>query len=790
MATYLDLCFAGLTPLYYLPRDTDNRRRTWTYYYEDTDNITWPADWKRIPYCSYLGTTSGRLGPSYQPGVKFPSDGVGLVNTTDLTTSSTVFTVGFWCRIDEDPGGWGWRALYFNGPWEGANWWIGILEGTLEFYCYRNSNDTEGYLDVAGALPVGEWHHLGMVTNGSNHRCFLDGQFVGEFTLTLDAPSATVYEILGSGTDEVGRWSASQFQRFSTALSDADMALLPWQYYMHGADVILAALPRETIYRYLRGDKIATGVDEYTSRHHDMTPTGAIVAISDGPTFATDAPEAWVNVMRDADPAVPWNDPSYWTTNGKRTRMYAEAQILFHESYLNGNFYNYHQIFNTGSLAGSSWGYLEVQLAANTDANWNPSPGNHTFFVESYCDGFTSYEVISPAGTYTTAQLENGGQPLTVRLEWKPSTVTSTEAQFTDAGSFDTAADGELTLKVGGVTTFNTTTAHVALSEMDDWARLNTLATLTISCFAGEYLCIRVGTIEWVDVAEFVRTILWPELFTHGVAVVQIHLWSSSPTANVQARLYDHTNGVSVGESEVVCSTVPVRQKFNATPSPRRAEYTLQVTADETDAAIFAIGYIRGYYWGTPEPLPVPPPPPAPSPLCPAWWLPYDASLGYPESKGASHKDGAGSISHYWWVGITAITATGEGPLAFAGDWHGQLPPAGTIAGHICWRGVPGAMAYRVYMFNCYQAPGGVRGDLFDPHLRNTELVASLDFEPPPLAVAVRFKDIPASPENFGGWPSENNEGPWGPENPAPQYECVFYSDLDGTEWTLCCSGQ
>lgn len=285
----------------------------------------------------------------------------------------------------------------------------------------------------------------------------------------------------------------------------------------------------------------------------------------------------------------------------------------------------------------------------------------------------------------------------------------------------------------------------------------------------------------WVDIPDFVRVRLSSIDFPGGSGIVRAWCWARNATTTLRLRLWDITNGRVAGESPEVRQNTPTEVNFDVSIASGTAIYKLQMTANESKVDLFALGTLRkgGSAGGTEYPPVTPPPPPIVVPPVerqhPSWWLEYDASLTGPYSEGCHHLEGAGSVYYYWWVGITTIVNGREGPMKFAGDWGWHYPDDPTnIAGYVSWEAVPGATAYRVYMFNC---TSHANGQLFDPHTNYQNLGVAYYGETSPdmyPTVSVHFKEVPASPENYSGI--------WGIPNAT--HECIFYSETDGIAWT------
>lgn len=318
-------------------------------------------------------------------------------------------------------------------------------------------------------------------------------------------------------------------------------------------------------------------------------------------------------------------------------------------------------------------------------------------------------------------------------------------------------------------------------------AFVNRLSRLAFQIFDSTAIVdnLRVGNLlssdelptVWQDIPNYrtikLNAVVGSPYFRNGWGRVKTELWSN-PAVPMQARLMNLTTGTSMGAGAEVESATPVSQEFRVELPLGTNRYRLQVGASQEGADLFAMAQLLL----EPGSIPDPEIPPEEVPSCPSWWKTYDGGLACVTPTGAHHlgKDEGdpGGLQWYRWVGITTIVNGTEGPIINAGDWHGDTDPG--IQGYVGWTGVPGATAYRVYMYNCMNQ---VTMQLFDPHTQNTTLFVDTPSDAGP-AVVVQFKDVPASPNNF--------TNPWG-DDVVSTHECVFEDDAAGTTWTLCCGG-
>lgn len=91
----------------------------------------------------------------------------------------------------------------------------------------------------------------------------------------------------------------------------------------------------------------------------------------------------------------------------------------------------------------------------------------------------------------------------------------------------------------------------------------------------------------WVDIANFVDVSLDSQFFPGGEARVYCDAWNSAPSVTAQLRLYNVTDGVSVGESEPYTDVTPTDQSFNVTLTTGVKTYRMQVTSDTLGVGLF-----------------------------------------------------------------------------------------------------------------------------------------------------------------------------------------------------------
>jgi hypothetical protein len=278
----------------------------------------------------------------------------------------------------------------------------------------------------------------------------------------------------------------------------------------------------------------------------------------------------------------------------------------------------------------------------------------------------------------------------------------------------------------------------------------------------------------WLDVPNFLTEHLLSSDYTSGQAWVRADIWAADADVEVACRLFNWTDRVQVGISATIMTTVPVEVEFPVQLTTGLKEYRLQVGTRTYGADVFGIGQLVRTGSLMPPVVPNPPPPPPPLPQVPPTPPPsndliYDANIASPNSFGCFHLMGQGGFLMYRWVYVSALIGNHVSNVMFAGDLHGDVDP--NTAVRVNFGAVPGATAYRVYVFNTRE--GG--GDLWNPYLRPDNPVSD---DPGPAVM--RWKEyVPGSSSSFarpwGGWPTYTGT--------TPDYELDFYSDADGTAW-------
>lgn len=568
------------------------------------------------------------------------------------------------------------------------------------------------------------------------------------------------------------------FSRGDIALFDAD-AFWYWEKSPTPAFYPLALYPEWTAGagQYVSGGRLTTNIPpvSYT------TSTGSSFAAT--PEFVP-----W-------DTAWAGHEAQCFTPNTNRDRVYVEASFRFEQSmYTQWRTYRPTQqltqtIFMVWNNYSDGFG---LYLVCDEDSDGNDTPGYHTLYFSGWGNPAYASPYFAVWENIPHATIFDGADHV-FRLEWIGASVLVDASVYgsNDGYLYDNqvAADGLVAVYRDGVELAVQENLKFVMSPGQGWlpwigdrlpyedgaaeraySEIGTFSWVDLIPNIGTYGYVKAGYCPgWVDIANFNEVLLDSALFNGRIPSVQMELWTGDPAATIQARLLDGDANVSVGESVEVTGTTPTKVEFDVTLNTGVHPYRLQVTSDMTDADLFCAGPGLVERPGTGYEEPITPDPP-PETDRPSWWLDFDGSLAGPTHADTAHLSGAGSFQYYRWTGVSTVVDGRESPISFAGDFHGDIDP--NTACRILWQGVPGATSYRVYVYNCTS-----NGELFDAHLHNSALVTSGGNMGP--TVVVRFKDVPAVPENWGGWPPE------GSMHYVPDYECDFTGDADGTEWVM-----
>ena len=135
------------------------------------------------------------------------------------------------------------------------------------------------------------------------------------------------------------------------------------------------------------------------------------------------------------------------------------------------------------------------------------------------------------------------------------------------------------------------------LNVMERWTPTtpNRWSTLQLGYWntAGVYDNIELsyGENVWVPIANYHDVIVSYWQFKYGQARVKVDLWTSDGTT-VKARLWNVTDGVSVGESVEITSTTPVETEFAVALTMGVKAYRLQVLTSEGEVDYFCVGQL------------------------------------------------------------------------------------------------------------------------------------------------------------------------------------------------------
>ena len=136
-----------------------------------------------------------------------------------------------------------------------------------------------------------------------------------------------------------------------------------------------------------------------------------------------------------------------------------------------------------------------------------------------------------------------------------------------------------------------------SLGVMERWMPTwpNRWSTLQLGYWntAGVYDNIELsyGESRWIDIANYHDVIVNYFQFKYGQARVKVDLWTSDGSV-VKARLWNSTDGVSVGESVEITSTTPVETEFAVALTMGVKKYRLQVLTSEGEVDYFCVGQL------------------------------------------------------------------------------------------------------------------------------------------------------------------------------------------------------
>ena len=135
----------------------------------------------------------------------------------------------------------------------------------------------------------------------------------------------------------------------------------------------------------------------------------------------------------------------------------------------------------------------------------------------------------------------------------------------------------------------------LGVMERMHWTWPNRYCTLQLGYWntAGVYDNIELsyGENVWVPIANYHDVIVSYWQFKYGQARVKADLWTSDGTT-VKARLWNSTDGVSVGESVEITSTTPVETEFAVALTMGIKSYRLQVLTSDGEVDYFCVGQL------------------------------------------------------------------------------------------------------------------------------------------------------------------------------------------------------
>lgn len=204
-----------------------------------------------------------------------------------------------------------------------------------------------------------------------------------------------------------------------------------------------------------------------------------------------------------------------------------------------------------------------------------------------------------------------------VEMTLTPGTVTA----WTPGSALTVSADGSLAVTIDNVEVINVPNIPLILnsegqsaeeSSPGSWeaattnveANVNRLSILDLNIISGSATVDNVtlgGTAPavspWVDIADFLDMEIDAADYPGGLARVLCELWTGtagspagSPGPTIQARLWNRTDGVSCGESEVVIGTDPITADFAVALTAGIKRYREQVTSDTELVDLYCIG--------------------------------------------------------------------------------------------------------------------------------------------------------------------------------------------------------
>jgi len=199
-------------------------------------------------------------------------------------------------------------------------------------------------------------------------------------------------------------------------------------------------------------------------------------------------------------------------------------------------------------------------------------------FYSVYDDAFSDPSAVSANGVITPGTWQ------TVEMEIWFSSLDEV---------FDPLPDGRVKISVDGVAVIDNSTLKLVTPWSYNNGGTNRIPTVQFGPMGnGDNLGIYTDEGEvWVPVRDWVEQEIPSSAFPGGVARILGDLWSEdlgSPLPTIQARLYNLTDGVSVGASAALQSaTYPSACDFSVTLTPGTKRYRAEVTSDTPAVDIF-----------------------------------------------------------------------------------------------------------------------------------------------------------------------------------------------------------
>jgi hypothetical protein len=464
--------------------------------------------------------------------VKLTSDAAAFVNTTDTATSATAFTVMCWLRLDSTVTTDEWRLIwelseYDGGIPQGAYWYFGVKNNIFQFYVWRGTDSTDDFYDLTGAWTLGDWHHVAMVTDGSNHRCYVDGSLVDTLSLSLDSipgGAGNTYERLGAeGLSATHNgFSVAHFRRWSASLSGSEVAA-----EMASTSLVKTA----SVFRSVTLANVS-GADVSGQNHpFDLVSSGNMEGDTGpfGSRSASVSPSLSPSASASVSPSVsvsPSLSPSVSASESASVSASASPS---------------EEVSPSASPSASP----SVSASASPSISISPSASPSVSPSASASLSPSKSESASPSAT--------------------PSLSPSASASISPSGSVSPSLSPSA----------SPSSEEFVVDQ----------AVLQLRGYAPAPVSWN-GGFQWRDVPEVAD--VW---VSGSVMKVRLDMWlRGSTSAQMQARLYNVTDSTTAGTSVRVTSQVPLEVEFTATLTASPKQYRLQVASPWPGVELFAIG--------------------------------------------------------------------------------------------------------------------------------------------------------------------------------------------------------